>query len=164
MSNHQKDNQNNTNQPQSLKVVAQYLRDLSFENPGQGPLCRTQGIVPEININVQVNTSQNATNSEWYQVDIILKAVSKVKEIPLFILEATYTGVFDITGFDAYLLDQIINIQCPAILFPFLRRIIGEKTVDGGYPPLYLDPIDFHGIYMQKQALMNNDEIKKVAN
>lgn len=156
MPNKQQDNTNNTDTPQSLKVIAQYLKDLSFENPGQGPLSRLQGAVPEININVQVNIVQDTKNLIRYYVDITLKAVSTIKDMPLFILETTYTGIFEITGFDSPLLEQIINIQCPTILFPFMRRIIGEKIVDGGYPPLYLDPIDFHSIYMQKLANINN--------
>lgn len=142
---------NKSNSPQSLHVVAQYLKDLSFENPGQGSLSRLQGVNPEININVQVNTAKNSKEPTTHYVDVTIKAISKIKESPLFILDATYTGVFDIAGFDEDLEEQIINIQCPALLFPFIRRIIGEKTVDGGYPPLYLDPIDFHGIYMQKK-------------
>ncbi len=143
-------NQNQLHQQQSLKVIAQYLKDISFENPGMGPLSRIQGKAPEININVHVNAHKNTEMSGNFHVDIHLKAVSKIKEVPLFILETTYTGIFEITGFEPELEEQIVNIQCPALLFPFLRRIVGEKTVDGGYPPLYLDPIDFHAIYLQK--------------
>jgi preprotein translocase subunit SecB len=141
---------NNENTPQSLRVIAQYLKDLSFENPGQGSLSRLQGTQPEININIQVNTTQDSTDTSKNCVDIIFKAISTIQNKPLFILEVTYTGIFDIIGFAPEVTEQIMNIQCPALLFPFIRRIIGEKTVDGGYPPLLLDPIDFHALYMQK--------------
>jgi preprotein translocase subunit SecB len=143
---------NNENTPQNLRVIAQYLKDLSFENPGQGSLTRLNGVLPEISINIQVNTTKDAHDIHKNYVDIIFKAISKIKDTPLFILEVTYTGVFEVTGFDAALEEQIVNIQCPALLFPFMRRIIGEKTVDGGYPPLLLDPIDFHALYMQKRS------------
>ncbi len=161
-------NQDNPQTPQSLKVIAQYLKDLSFENPGQGPVSRLHGTNPEININIHVNTSHNIENPDRYLVDVIIKIISKIKDIPLFIIDTTYSGIFELTGFEAPIKEQIINIQCPALLFPFIRRIIGEKTVDGGYPPLYLDPIDFHAIYMQKlarqEALNNLDSVKSAVN
>ena len=157
-------NQDNTQVSQSLKVIAQYLKDLSFENPGQGFLSRLHCTNPEININIQVHTNQNTENPEQYLVDITLKAI---KDTPLFIIDTTYTGIFELIGFNDITKEQMVNIQCPAILFPFIRRIIGEKTIDGGYPPLYLDPIDFHAIYMQKlshQELLNNTDYKSVVN
>lgn len=149
------DNQTNQNVPeQSLKVVAQYLKDLSFENPGHGPLAMLNKQNPDININVFVNTKKDPKDPSRNYIDLTLKAFSKVNETPLFILEATYSGIFDIVGFADELEEQILNIQCPSLLFPFLRRIVGEKTADGGYPPLYLDPIDFYAIYMHKKATL----------
>lgn len=140
------------NSGQSLRVVAQYLKDLSFENPGMGPLSRLRGTAPEISVNVNVEVSKIEGVEARYQVSVLLKAISKAKGSPLFILEATYTGIFEVTGFTDELTEQIVHIQCPALLFPFLRRIVGEKTVDGGFPPLYIDPIDFHSLYMQRKT------------
>jgi preprotein translocase subunit SecB len=140
----------NEQTPQTLRVIAQYLKDLSFENPGQGSLARSQGGQPEININIQVNTKKSTDNNTLNSVDIVIKAISTLQNNPLFILEVTYTGIFEIMGFTPEVEEQITNIQCPALLFPFIRRIVSETTVDGGYPPLLIDPIDFHSLYMQK--------------
>jgi preprotein translocase subunit SecB len=150
---------NNENTPQSLRVIAQYLKDSSFENPGQGSLARIQGTQPDININIQVNTAVDTADKRLKCVDIIFKAVSTIQTKPLFILEITYTGIFEMIGFKAEIEEQIMNIQCPALLFPFIRKIISDQTVDGGYPPLLIDPIDFHALYVQ-----NKQNAEKQAN
>ncbi|MFT6073084.1 MAG: preprotein translocase subunit SecB [Alphaproteobacteria bacterium] len=159
----------NAKVPQSLNVVAQFLKDLSFENPGQGPLSSLQSEAPAININVQVNITKDSKEPTRFCVDLILKAISKIQEKPLFILDVTYTGIFNLVGFDEKLEAQILNVQCPAILFPFIRRIVSEKITEGGYPPLLLDPIDFYAIYMQKNqpqedTQQNQDDLKAVGN
>jgi len=147
------ENNEKENAPQSLNVMTQFLKDLSFENPGQGLVSNPQTQeTPSININVEINIAKDAKQSSYFQVDLVLKAISKIKDAPIFILDVTYSGIFNVSGFEAELEEQILNVQCPTILFPFVRRIVSEKIVEGGYPPLLLDPIDFYKIYMQKNT------------
>ena len=135
-----------------LNVLAQYTKDLSFENPN-APRVLTGQQQPQINIQVGVNaTPQNQTDFE-----VALKIEGKA-ELPnnqvLFSFELVYGGIFRIQNVPQDSLSAVVMIECPRLLFPFARQIIADAVVSGGFPPLLLDPVDFVGIYQQKLARM----------
>lgn len=139
----------NTAQP-TLNVLAQYVKDLSFESPGAPNSLRGRDKAPGININVNVNA--NPLSDKEFDVNLTLNAKASFDKEVLFNVELVYGGVFRIEGFPQEHMLPILFIECPRLLFPFARQIIAECTRNGGFPPLMLDPIDFAQMFQQKIA------------
>lgn len=135
-------------QPQvQMRVLAQFIRDMSFENVMAQKGGRSEG-QPDINVQVNLDGKKRETEHQ-YEVSIKLKVTSKDKASgdALFLMEVDYGGLFHIEGIPDEQLHPFLMIECPRILFPFLRRIVSDVTRDGGYPPLNLDNIDFVMLY-----------------
>lgn len=133
-----------------LNVLAQYVKDLSFESPGAPASLRGRDKAPSININVNVNA--NPLSDKEYDVNLTLSAKASFDKDVLFNVELVYGGVFHIDGFQQDHMLPILFIECPRLLFPFARQIISDATRNGGFPPLMLDPIDFAQMFQQKLA------------
>lgn len=134
----------------SLNVLAQYVKDLSFESPGAPNSLRGRDKSPSISINVNVNA--NPLSEDQFDVNLTLHAKASFDKEVLFNVELIYGGVFSVTGFPQEHMLPILFIECPRLLFPFARQIIAEATRNGGFPPLMLDPIDFAQMFQQKMA------------
>jgi len=130
-----------------MKVLGQFIRDLSFENvmAQKGAAGEVQ---PDVNVQVSLDAKKRPTD---HQFEVVIKLIieSKTKESGdmLFVMEIEYAGIFYIDGVPEDQLHPFLLIECPRMLFPFLRRIVSDITRDGGYPPLNLDNIDFIQIY-----------------
>ncbi|MEQ1940913.1 protein-export chaperone SecB [Mesorhizobium sp. VNQ89] len=135
---------------QSLSVLAQYVKDLSFESPGAPNSLRGREKAPGIAINVNVNA--NPLSDKEFDVNLTLTAKASFEKDVLFNVELVYGGVFRIEGFPQEHMLPLLFIECPRLLFPFARQIIAEATRNGGFPPLMLDPIDFAQMFQQKLA------------
>ena len=136
--------------PPKMNILAQYVRDLSFEN-----ILAQKGVDGELNPEIQVNVNIDAkkrTTDKQFDVIIKLRVDSKSKNTNniLFVLELDYGGVFQIENVPDDQLHPYLIIECPRMLFPFLRRIVSEVTRDGGFPPLNLENIDFLKLYRQE--------------
>lgn len=143
-----------TQAPQvQLNVLNQFVRDLSFEN-----ILAQRGSQGEVqpDISVQVNLDAKKREIEdQYEVSIKLNIESKDKAKPdtkIFLMEIDYAGLFLIKGVPDDQLHPFLLIECPRLLFPFLRRIVSDISRDGGFPPLNLDNIDFMALYRQEVA------------
>ena len=134
----------------SLNVLAQYVKDLSFESPNAPNSLRGRDKAPTININVNVNA--NPLSEKEFDVHLTLNAKASSGNDVLFNVELIYGGVFRVDGFPPEHVLPILFIECPRLLFPFARQIIAEATRNGGFPPLMLDPIDFAQMFQQKIA------------
>lgn len=134
----------------TLNVLAQYVKDLSFESPGAPGTLRNRDNAPGININV--NVSANPISDKEFDVNLTLTAKAGGDKEVLFNVELVYGGVFRIDGFPQEHMLPILFIECPRLLFPFARQIIAEATRNGGFPPLMLDPIDFAQMFQRKVA------------
>ena len=134
----------------SLNVLAQYVKDLSFESPGAPNSLRGRETAPGINISV--NVGANPLSENQFDVNITLNAKATFEKDVLFNVELVYGGVFRIDGFPQEHMLPILFIECPRLLFPFARQIIAEATRNGGFPPLMLDPIEFAQMFQQKMA------------
>jgi preprotein translocase subunit SecB len=134
--------------PASLRILGQYLKDLSFENPNAPATLGPQQTQPDINIAVNVN-ARNLTPTD-FEVELHLDAKATVKEKVIFAAELVYAGTFRLENFAAQMLHPAVLIECPRILFPFARQILAEATRNGGFPPLMLDPIDFASMYQKR--------------
>jgi preprotein translocase subunit SecB len=142
-------------QPPVMKCLNQYIRDLSFENiAAQKNLGNTSS--PEIN--VQVNLDARKGDNDNFEVILKLTVNADVEDKKVFLLEIDYAGVFQIENIPEEQLHPFLMIECPRMLFPFVRQIVRNTTADGGYPPLNVDPIDFMALYrneLQRQAAAN---------
>ena len=135
----------------TLNVLAQYVKDLSFESPAApGSLRGNREKAPGININVNVNANPIAENE--YDVTLTLNARAGADKDVLFNVELIYGGVFRVAGFPQEHMLPILFIECPRLLFPFARQIIADSTRNGGFPPLMIDPIDFAQMFQQRMA------------
>ncbi|MGX8011090.1 protein-export chaperone SecB [Mesorhizobium sp. ORM8.1] len=143
-------NGNGTQTQPSLNVLAQYVKDLSFESPGAPNSLRGRDKAPGIAINVNVNA--NPLSDKQFDVNLTLNAKASFDQEVLFNVELVYGGVFAIGGFPQEHMLPILFIECPRLLFPFARQIIADATRNGGFPPLMLDPIDFAQMFQQRMA------------
>ncbi|MCP4819620.1 MAG: protein-export chaperone SecB [Shimia sp.] len=142
-----------TQAPQiKMNVLTQFVRDMSFENilAQKGASGQAQ---PDVQVQVNLDAKKRPAEHQ-YDVAIKLNITSKNKEddSEMFILELDYAGVFHVEGVPEDQLHPFLLIECPRILFPFVRRIVSDVTRDGGFPPLNLDNIDFVALYRQEIA------------
>ena len=132
-----------------LQILTQYVRDLSFEN-----IAAQKGLAPRSKpeIRVQVNIDAQQRAADHYEVALKVKVDSKVAEAQVFILELDYAGLFLIQNVPAEQLHPLLMIECPRLIFPYLRRIVSDVTRDGGYPPMNLEQVDFLALYRAELA------------
>ncbi len=130
----------------SLTVLAQYLKDLSFENP-RAPAVYQSNATPKIDVNVDVQG--RGLNPNQYEIELSVAArANRETGEAMFVVEAAYAGVFEIVNVPRDQLEMVMMVECPRLLFPFLRQIVADATRNGNFPPLLLEPIDFMGIYI----------------
>ena len=133
-----------------IRVLAQFIRDLSFENPRAPDSLRAGANQPAIDLGVEMNA--RGRDDGFFEVDLKLSARATRDDGPVFHVELLYGGVFEIAGVPAEELEPVLLVECPRFLFPFARRVIADVTSDGGFPPFLLDPIDFAGVYAARKA------------
>lgn len=135
-----------------FRILAQFARDLSFENPHAPESLRAdgQGLQPQIDIGVEMNARGRPDG--LFEVDLKLSARALRGEQVAFHVELLYGGLFQVTGVPDTELEAVLMIECPRYLFPFARRLISDVTAEGGFPPFQLDPIDFAGVYAARKA------------
>jgi preprotein translocase subunit SecB len=132
-----------------LLVLAQYVKDLSFENPN-APGSLQQNTQPQINISVNV-TAKPLTETDA-EVELRLEGRAETAGAVMFNIELVFAGVFRIQNVPAENVNPLMMIECPRLLFPFAREIVANSVRNGGFPPLLLDPIDFVALYQQRVA------------
>jgi preprotein translocase subunit SecB len=137
-------------QPQvQIRVMAQYIKDLSFENPNIERMLAGTGENP--NIEVQINVNGRQMRPEFYESSIELTATAKNNTGTLYELELVYAGLFQVQNIPQDALEPFLLVNCPTLLFPYMRRLISDTTREGGFPPLLLDPIDFAVLYVNRK-------------
>lgn len=127
----------------SMRVLGQYVKDLSFENPGHPPV-QTQ---PNIDLGIDVAAAPHVDGNGLFEVSLKLSAKAQADQTVLFISELDYAGLFQLQNVPENQVEPMLLIECPRLLFPFARRIIAEITREGGFPPLLIDPVDFVQLY-----------------
>jgi preprotein translocase subunit SecB len=136
-----------------LQILGQFVRDMSFENIAAQKALKAN-VQPEVQVQVALDARKRETDDQ-YDVIMKLKVDSKTKEDtpqPIFLLELEYGGIFKVENVTNEQLHPFLLIECPRMLFPFVRRIVSDVTRDGGYPPVNLDTIDFLALYRQQLA------------
>lgn len=136
-----------------MQVIAQFLRDLSFENVVVQKNLSAAEVQPDVQVSVSLDARKRAAD---HQFDVVSKYKvvnkNKLNGDTLFLLEVDYAGVFHVEGVPEDQLHPFLLIECPRLLFPFVRRIISDMTRDGGFPPLNIDTVDFLALYRQELA------------
>ena len=132
-----------------VRVVGQYIKDLSFENPNVRKLIDGPGEKPQLRVEVNVNA--NKVTDKMFESAIQFKAEATEQGGRDLRSGARYAGLFEIENMPEQALEPFLLINCPSLLFPFLRRLVADLTREGGFPPLLLDPIDFAALFMQRQ-------------
>ncbi len=144
--------------PPVLKVLSQYVRDMSFENVSAQKGKNPEG-QPKFNVQVGLDAKKKG-DTKNYEIVIKLNVTATAGEDTIFILEIEYAGLFLIDNVPEQQMHAFLLIECPRQIFPFLRRIVSDITHDGGFPPLNLDNIDFLALYRQELARRAQDEAK----
>ena len=134
----------------SLNVLAQYVKDFSFENPHAPQSFAPREKQPEIQININVNA--NPLGEGNFEVELTLQAQAGKDAEMLFNAELIYAGVFRLQNLPEEAIHPAVLIECPRLLFPFARAVLANATRDGNFPPLMLEPIDFAALYQQRVA------------
>ncbi|OIQ33186.1 MAG: protein-export chaperone SecB [Alphaproteobacteria bacterium MedPE-SWcel] len=146
-------------QPQvQMNILGQFIRDLSFEN-----VMAQKGVggevQPDVNVQVALDAKKRSTENQYEVITkLTIESKNKAGGETLFVLELEYVGIFNISGVPEDQLHPFLLIECPRMLFPFLRRIVSDISRDGGFPPLNLDNIDFVGIYRNELARRQTTE------
>lgn len=136
-----------------MSVLAQFVRDMSFENMVAQKGITGADVQPDIQVAVSLDARKRSAD---HQYDIVTKfkvtSKNKANDETLFLLEVDYGGVFHVEGVPEEQLHPFLLIECPRLLFPFVRRIISDVTRDGGFPPLNIDTVDFLALYRQEMT------------
>ena len=134
----------------AIRVLAQFIRDLSFENPRAPDSLHSQQGQPAIELGVEM--SARGRPDGLFEVDLKLTASAQKDGAAMFHCELLYGGLFQINGVSQEDMELVLMTECPRYLFPFARQIIAECSAQGGFPPFMLDPIDFAGIYLAQKG------------
>jgi preprotein translocase subunit SecB len=137
-------------QPPQLNVLAQYVKDLSFENPNAPRSLQPTQQQP--NINIQINVNAQPLSEIDVEVSLKLEGKAEVTDTLLFSFDLDFAGVFRVQNIPPESMQPVLMIECPRLLFPFAREIVATAVRNGGFPPLLLDPVDFVGLYQQRLA------------
>ncbi|MEC9368446.1 MAG: protein-export chaperone SecB [Pseudomonadota bacterium] len=137
----------------AIAILAQYVKDLSFESPNAPKSLQSPGTNPKLNININVQVARQA--DEVFEVSLLFEGKTTNDEGVIYNIELVYGSVFRLQGIPENTLQKVLFVDCPTLMFPYLRRTVSDLTQEGGFPPLYLDPIDFGRLYVQ-----NADRIK----
>lgn len=138
---------NNTAKAPSFSLIGQYIRDMSFENPGAPGSIMLGGPNPNFQVGINVGVKKQA--DDLYAVEITLNAKADREKNVLFNVELIYGGVFRMQNIPEKDLAPLLLVECPRLIFPFARQVLATITQQGGFPPLMMEPVDFNAIYMQ---------------
>jgi preprotein translocase subunit SecB len=127
-----------------LRVLAQYVKELSFRNAGAA---QPSDLQPTIDMGVEVKSRPMGEKGDAFEVDLCVNVAAKRGEAVMFSANLVYAGLFQFMNVRAEDVEPLLWIECPRLLFPFSRQILAEVTREGGYPPLLINPIDFTPLY-----------------
>ncbi len=134
----------------AMTVMAQFIRDFSFENPRAPNSLRVEAR-PEVDLGVEM--SAKGRTDGLFEVDLKLSVKASTPEGAMFAIELVYGGLFQLGNIPENMVEPTLLVECPRYLFPFARRIIADASSDGGFsPPFFVDPIDFGTLYLQQKG------------
>lgn len=138
-----------------------YVKDISFESPKSPLIFKEPNWNP--NINLELHTQSKPLDASVYEVTLRVTVTAKLKEESAFVVEVEQAGIFSITGFEPDPLQRMLGSFCPNILFPYAREVVTRQVQDGGFPPLYLAPINFDALYEEHQKQLTKKRQEQAA-
>jgi preprotein translocase subunit SecB len=132
-----------------VQVIAQYVKDFSFENPNAPDALRQSAARPEMDVSLMIDAAKikDDTNPDLYESSLALKVKSTRDGEVLFLTEIVYAALVTIKDVPESFIKPILYVEIPQMMFPFARQIIASAVSAGGFPPLLLTPMDFRGMY-----------------
>ncbi|MDF7774672.1 protein-export chaperone SecB [Sphingomonas sp. AOB5] len=131
----------------AVGILSQYVKDFSFENPNAPAIYQNQ---TGPGVDIQFNIGSGQVGEEVYEVALKVEARCTMGDTVAYLVDLTYAGLFGLRNIPADQIDPFLMSEAPRILFPFARRVLADAVRDGGFPPLLLEPIDFHGLYLAR--------------
>ena len=139
-------------------IGAQYIKDLSFENPRGVETLSALQQNPDVGVDVSTN-ARPIGEAGMFEVSIFIRAEAALEDAPVFIVELTYSGIVQVSGVRDEDVKPIVLIEGPRHLFPFARAIVSNAVRDGGFPPLMIDPIDFSALFVEQHVDSDGSDI-----
>lgn len=139
----------------AIGLISQYVKDMSFENPSAPAVYQWQD-APQID--VQFNIAADNVGENLFEVSLKIDVTSKTDQGTMFVIELKYAGLFGVRNVPDDQLQPFFLAEAPRILFPFARRVVADAVRDGGFAPLLLEPIDFHGLFMQQMQQVEAEQ------
>ena len=146
----------------NVKIIAQYIKDLSFECPNAPQVFLNSQEKPNIDLSIDINATK--ISDELFEITLKISADASANNQRTFLCEISYGAVFSVKNVEGEMLEQILLIYCPNLIFPFLRRIIANLTTDSGFPSLMLDPIDFTDLFNRRKLVSESTPINDTKN
>ena len=151
----------------NVKIISQYIKDLSFKIENAPEIFLKATSKPDINLSIDIDAKKISEEKETSNYEITLKiaaTATKKDEEKFFDCNLEYAGIFSVAKIEGEMLEQVLLIYCPNLLFPFLRRIITNVSTDAGLAPLMLDPIDFALLYNKRKEAANSTPVNDTKN
>ena len=149
----------NSNEPQ-VSILAQYIKDLSVENPS-APQVFSWQVQP--GLDVQFNIAVAGAAEDVHEVTLKIEVSARSENGVHFVVDLSYAGLFGLRNLPDEALQPFLLIEAPRLLFPFARQIIADAVRGGSYPPLFIDPVDFHALYLQRLAATGGQQQQQTA-
>lgn len=138
-----------------MRVLAQYTKDLSFENPN-APASLREGSQPKIDLQMDV-AARGMEDPSVFEVELKINAKSERDGQNQFVIELVYAGLFQLSNVTQETIEPMLLIECPRIIFPFARQILADVSSTGGFPPMLIDPMDFASLYFAQRQNQKAD-------
>jgi len=146
----------------NIRIISQYIKELDFSLPSSPQVFLSPQDKPNIALSIDLDAKK--MSDELYEVILKISADAKIKDQQFFNCTIQYAGLFALQKLEGEMLEQVLLIYCPNLLFPFLRRIIANVTADSGIAPLMLDPIDFAQLYSRRKAAAESAPVNNTKN
>ena len=146
----------------NIRIISQYIKTLSFDLPSAPQIFLNTQDKPNIALSIDIDAKK--LSDENFEITLKIAADATTKEGKFFDCKLSYAGLFSLQKIEGEMLEQILLIYCPNLLFPFLRRIITNITSDAGLAPLMLDPIDFADLYNRRKMAANATPVSDTKN
>ncbi|MFB2531652.1 protein-export chaperone SecB [Paracoccus sp. p4-l81] len=145
-----------------FQILAQFIRDLSFENIVAQKGLQGGEVTPEFQVQISLDARKRGTDNQYEIVSKYrVSGTNTATQQPMFLVELDYGGIFHIEGIPEDQMHPFLLIECPRMMFPYVRRIVADVTADGGFPPFNMEPVDFVQLY--RQQLARNAELAAAA-
>ena len=140
-----------------FRMQKMFLKDLSFENPNAPQIFLEQNPSPKVDINLEVKHTK--LDDENWDVTLAINASLKGEDDKtIFIIEIEHAGIFTLKNIPDDHIRAVLSVECPTLLFPFTRQIMSQVSVDGGFMPFMMDPVNFMALYQNSQQQQDNEK------